>query len=171
MVPESFPKSYNYPNEEENDHHTHSHHIPHHSNNEIDVMRHITDDIKPKIMIMGPKRFVVASYFNQESITNNYPCVEAENHPYRRSFSTKCHQMRHFSWRVQIRSSKMVIKRENQTLILTYSLLHNIDITNNSFISFSIWDFPGQLDDRELEFDNNSSCGALVFVIDSQVCF
>lgn len=58
MVPESFPKSYNYPNEEENDHHSHIHHIPHHSHNEMDVMRHITDDIKPKIMIMGPKRSV-----------------------------------------------------------------------------------------------------------------
>lgn len=54
MVPESFPKSYNYPNEDENDHHAHSNH----SHNEMDVMRHITDDIKPKIMIMGPKRFV-----------------------------------------------------------------------------------------------------------------
>lgn len=52
---------------------------------------------------------------------------------------------------------------------INHFTLH-VDITNNSFISFSIWDFPGQLDDRELEFDNNSSCGALVFVIDSQVC-
>lgn len=47
MVPESFPKSYNYPNEEENEH-------P--NQHEIDVMRYITNDIKPKIMIMGPKK-------------------------------------------------------------------------------------------------------------------
>ncbi|KAH9415830.1 ras-related GTP binding C/D [Dermatophagoides pteronyssinus] len=129
MVPESFPKSYNYPNEEENDHHTHSHHIPHHSNNEIDVMRHITDDIKPKIMIMGPKRSGKSSI------------------------------------------QKVVFHKmsPNETLFLeSTNKIVKDDITNNSFISFSIWDFPGQLDDRELEFDNNSSCGALVFVIDSQ---
>ena len=48
------------------------------------------------------------------------------------------------------------------------------DISNNSFVSFTIWDFPGQMDifDREFDFSNVfKGCGALVFVIDSQVRF
>ena len=45
------------------------------------------------------------------------------------------------------------------------------EITNSSFIQFSIWDFPGQIDVFEPNFDADaifSGCGALVFVIDSQ---
>lgn len=47
-----------------------------------------------------------------------------------------------------------------------------VDISNNSFISFTIWDFPGQMDIFDHEFDYASAFkgfGALVYVIDSQV--
>ncbi|KAI7684962.1 Ras-related GTP-binding protein C [Sarcoptes scabiei] len=120
LVPGSFPKSYNYPNEEESEHQHH---------HDVDVMQYITNDIKPKIMIMGPKRSGKSSI------------------------------------------QKVVFHKmsPNETLFLE-STNKIVKDANNSFISFSIWDFPGQLDvERELEFDNLfPGCGALVFVIDSQ---
>lgn len=50
------------------------------------------------------------------------------------------------------------------------------DIANNSFVSFSIWDFPSQISfvEERPDFDYDGifkDCGALVFVIDSQVSF
>lgn len=46
------------------------------------------------------------------------------------------------------------------------------DINNSSFVQFQIWDFPGQIDFFDPTFDSEnifSGCGALIFVIDSQV--
>ncbi|XP_017490399.1 PREDICTED: ras-related GTP-binding protein C-like, partial [Rhagoletis zephyria] len=60
----------------------------------------------------------------------------------------------------------------NETLFLeSTNKVVKEDISNNSFVSFTIWDFPGQMDifDREFDFSNVfKGCGALVFVIDSQ---
>lgn len=47
-----------------------------------------------------------------------------------------------------------------------------VDISNNSFIQFQIWDFPGQIDFFDQTFDSEyifGGCGALIFVIDAQV--
>lgn len=49
-----------------------------------------------------------------------------------------------------------------------------LDINNSSFVQFQIWDFPGQIDFFDPTFDSEnifSGCGALIFVIDSQVSF
>eukprot|EP01027_Heterolobosea_sp_BB2_P005873 GEZU01008932.1.p1 GENE.GEZU01008932.1~~GEZU01008932.1.p1 ORF type:complete len:331 (-),score=116.80 GEZU01008932.1:130-1122(-) len=45
------------------------------------------------------------------------------------------------------------------------------DISNNSFVQFQIWDFPGQIDFFDPAFDSDfifGGCGALVFIIDAQ---
>jgi len=45
------------------------------------------------------------------------------------------------------------------------------DISNNSFVQFQIWDFPGQIDFFDSTFESDlifGGCGALVFVIDAQ---
>lgn len=45
---------------------------------------------------------------------------------------------------------------------------------SNINISMQIWDFPGQIDFFDPAFDSElifGNCGALVFVIDAQVCF
>lgn len=60
----------------------------------------------------------------------------------------------------------------NETLFLesTNKILKD-DVSNSSFVQFSIWDFPGQIDFFESTFDSEmifSGCGALVFVIDAQ---
>ena len=47
------------------------------------------------------------------------------------------------------------------------------DISNSSFVRFQIWDFPGQVNFFDSAFDAESifkGCGALIFVIDAQVC-
>ena len=44
---------------------------------------------------------------------------------------------------------------------------------SNINISMQIWDFPGQIDFFDPAFDSElifGNCGALVFVIDAQVC-
>lgn len=49
-----------------------------------------------------------------------------------------------------------------------------VDICNNSFVQFQIWDFPGQIDPFDSAFDSEmifGGCGALIFVIDAQVCY
>lgn len=46
------------------------------------------------------------------------------------------------------------------------------DVSSSSFVSFQIWDFPGQIDFFEPTFDYEMifrGTGALIFVIDSQV--
>lgn len=46
------------------------------------------------------------------------------------------------------------------------------DVSNSSFVSFQIWDFPGQIDFFDPTFDYEMifrGTGALIFVIDSQV--
>ena len=60
----------------------------------------------------------------------------------------------------------------NETLFLeaTNKIVKN-DISNSSFVQFSIWDFPGQLDYFDPSFDSEQifgGCGALIFVIDAQ---
>ena len=48
-----------------------------------------------------------------------------------------------------------------------------LDISNSSFVQFQIWDFPGQIDFFDPTFDLETifgGCGALIFVIDAQVC-
>lgn len=63
----------------------------------------------------------------------------------------------------------------NETLFLesTNKIIKD-DISNSSFVQFQIWDFPGQIDFFDPTFDSDmifGGCGALVFVIDAQVCF
>lgn len=60
----------------------------------------------------------------------------------------------------------------NETLFLeSTNKIVKDDISNSSFVSFSIWDFPEQVDffDPTLDTENIfGGCGALVFVIDAQ---
>jgi ras-related GTP-binding protein C len=60
----------------------------------------------------------------------------------------------------------------NETLFLeSTNKIVKDDIFNSSFISFTIWDFPGQIDFFDPTFDHEEifgGCGALVFVIDAQ---
>jgi len=45
------------------------------------------------------------------------------------------------------------------------------DVANSSFVQFSIWDFPGQIDFVDPTFDSEKvfeRCGAIIFVIDAQ---
>lgn len=60
----------------------------------------------------------------------------------------------------------------NETLFLeSTNKIVKEDISNSSFIQFQIWDFPGQIDFFDPNFDSDmifGGCGALVFVIDAQ---
>lgn len=60
----------------------------------------------------------------------------------------------------------------NETLFLeTTSKLVKNDIANSSFVQFQVWDFPGQIDFLDSNFDSQAifgGTGALVFVIDAQ---
>jgi len=60
----------------------------------------------------------------------------------------------------------------NETLFLeATNKIQKDDVSNSSFVQFSIWDFPGQVDFFESTFDTDmifSGCGALIFVIDAQ---
>ena len=60
----------------------------------------------------------------------------------------------------------------NETLFLeSTNKIVKDDIFNSSFVSFTIWDFPGQIDFFEPTFDSENifgHCGAIVFVIDAQ---
>lgn len=62
----------------------------------------------------------------------------------------------------------------NETLFLeSTNKIVKDDINNSSFVQFQIWDFPGQIDFFDPAFDSDmifGGCGALVFVIDAQVC-
>lgn len=62
----------------------------------------------------------------------------------------------------------------NETLFLeSTNKIVKDDINNSSFVQFQIWDFPGQIDFFDSTFDSDTifgGCGALVFVIDAQVC-
>eukprot|EP01100_Stratorugosa_tubuloviscum_P001513 TRINITY_DN1335_c0_g2_i1.p1 TRINITY_DN1335_c0_g2~~TRINITY_DN1335_c0_g2_i1.p1 ORF type:complete len:362 (+),score=124.05 TRINITY_DN1335_c0_g2_i1:58-1086(+) len=60
----------------------------------------------------------------------------------------------------------------NETIFLesTNKIAKN-DVSNNSFIQFQVWDFPGQLDPFDSNFDYESmfsNCGSIVFIIDAQ---
>ena len=61
----------------------------------------------------------------------------------------------------------------NETLFLeSTSKIVRDDVNNSSFVQFEIWDFPGQIDPFDPTFDSEvifGGCGALIFVIDSQV--
>jgi len=60
----------------------------------------------------------------------------------------------------------------NETLFLeSTNKIVKDDISNSSFVSFTIWDFPGQIDFFDPTFDSENifgGCGALVYVIDAQ---
>lgn len=60
----------------------------------------------------------------------------------------------------------------NETLFLeSTNKIVKDEINNSSFVQFTIWDFPGQIDFFDDTFDSDhifSGCGALVFVIDAQ---
>merc|ERR1719270_3009213 len=60
----------------------------------------------------------------------------------------------------------------NETLFLeATNKIQKDDVSNRSFVQFSIWDFPGQVDFFDATFDTDmifSGCGALIFVIDAQ---
>ncbi|XP_023337992.1 ras-related GTP-binding protein C isoform X2 [Eurytemora carolleeae] len=60
----------------------------------------------------------------------------------------------------------------NETLFLeSTNKVQKDDISNSSFVQFSIWDFPGQIDFFDATFETEaifSGCGALIFVIDAQ---
>ena len=50
-------------------------------------------------------------------------------------------------------------------------IIISTDVSNNSFVQFQIWDFPGQIDFFDTTFESDlifGGCGALVFVIDAQ---
>ena len=79
-----------------------------------------------------------------------------------------------------LRSGKSSIQRvvfnkmsPNETLFLeSTNKIVKEDVSNSSFVQFSIWDFPGQMDFFDPAFDAEvifGGCGALVFVIDAQV--
>jgi hypothetical protein len=58
------------------------------------------------------------------------------------------------------------------TFNISGSLYFLSDVTNCSFVVFQIWDLPGHLDYFDSTFDSEhifGGCGALIFVIDSQV--
>jgi Ras-related GTP-binding protein C/D len=61
----------------------------------------------------------------------------------------------------------------NETLFLeSTNKIVKDEISNSSFVQFQIWDFPGQVDFFDPNFDCEmifGGCGALVFVIDAQV--
>jgi len=63
----------------------------------------------------------------------------------------------------------------NETLFLeSTSKIIKDDVSNSSFVQFQIWDFPGQIDFFDSTFDTDmifGGAGALIFVIDAQVCF
>ncbi|KAI2801745.1 hypothetical protein BLOT_009562, partial [Blomia tropicalis] len=116
----TFPKTYDYPEEENGLHEM----------NDADKI--FSNEVKPKIIIMGLRRSGKSSI------------------------------------------QKVVFHKmsPNETLFLeSTNKIVKEDISNNSFVSFTIWDFPGQIDIFEREFDFDpvfKGCGALVFVIDSQ---
>ena len=60
----------------------------------------------------------------------------------------------------------------NETLFLeATNKIQKDDVSSSSFVQFSIWDFPGQVDFFDATFDTDmifSGCGALIFVIDAQ---
>uniref|UniRef100_A0A6G1SNI5 Ras-related GTP-binding protein C n=1 Tax=Aceria tosichella TaxID=561515 RepID=A0A6G1SNI5_9ACAR len=60
----------------------------------------------------------------------------------------------------------------NETLLLeSTNKIVKDDVSESSFVSFVIWDFPGQIDFSDPTFDSKhifGKCGALVFVIDAQ---
>ncbi|KAM9514752.1 ras-related GTP-binding protein D-like [Salvelinus alpinus] len=60
----------------------------------------------------------------------------------------------------------------NETLFLeSTNKICREDVSNSSFVSFQIWDFPGQIDFFDPTFDYKMifrGTGALIFVIDSQ---
>ena len=66
----------------------------------------------------------------------------------------------------------------HETVLLeTSSKMQKCDISNNSFVQFQIWDFPGQLMDLFDDVDGDmdwdkvfSGHGAIVYVIDCAVC-
>lgn len=56
---------------------------------------------------------------------------------------------------------------------INYYWFYNIftDVSNSSFVQFQIWDFPGQIDFLDSNFDSEAifgCCGALIYVIDAQ---
>lgn len=61
----------------------------------------------------------------------------------------------------------------NETLFLeSTNKVVKEDICNSSFVQFDIWDFPGQIDFFDPQFDSANifgGCDALIFVIDAQV--
>jgi len=77
-----------------------------------------------------------------------------------------------------LESTSKVIKNGNQSTQSTKILNNNnnkkiLDISNSSFVQFQVWDFPGQIDFFDPAFDSEmifGGCGAIVFVIDAQVC-
>ena len=62
----------------------------------------------------------------------------------------------------------------NETIFLQSTCkIFKDDISNNSFINFQIWDIPGQINFLDPQFDFDAifaGTGALIFVIDAQVC-
>ncbi|XP_056281850.1 ras-related GTP-binding protein D-like isoform X2 [Pseudoliparis swirei] len=60
----------------------------------------------------------------------------------------------------------------NETLFLeSTNKICREDVSSSSFVSFQIWDFPGQIDFFDPTFDYEMifrGTGALIFVIDSQ---
>jgi Ras-related GTP-binding protein C/D len=62
----------------------------------------------------------------------------------------------------------------NETLFLeSTNKIVKDEISNSSFVQFAIWDFPGQIDFFDPAFESEKifdRCGAIIFVIDAQVC-
>lgn len=60
----------------------------------------------------------------------------------------------------------------NETLFLeSTSIIEKEEMAQNSFIQYSVWDFPGQIDFFDPIFESEKifeNCGAIIFVVDAQ---
>lgn len=58
--------------------------------------------------------------------------------------------------------------------VLETNYTTRVDISNSPFVNFQIWDFPGDIDFEDASLGSEAifkQCGALIFVIDAQVCY
>ncbi|CAG2112578.1 unnamed protein product, partial [Medioppia subpectinata] len=176
----SFPKGFGYP-EDDND-------IQ--SNDVTD--RALTGEVKPRILIMGLRRYVTlcdggydetdSDRFMIGSFPKGFGYPEDDNDIQSNDVTDRA-LTGEVKPRILImglrRSGKSSIQKvvfhkmsPNETLFLeSTNKIVKDDISNSSFVSFTIWDFPGQIDFFDSTFDSENifgGCGALVFVIDAQ---
>lgn len=90
-------------------------------------------------------------------------------------FLVRCHQTIHYTWKVQQKSKKKILRKIQLVMDLSIffsHVFHFKTLCSRSFIDFQIWDFPGQVDFfDEMAYDPQEifgTVGALIFVIDAQ---